>query len=88
MNPYTNEFEPVTEETPPSWKRFTVGEEVRLKGLRFQVEAVEPKRLLLSPLPVDGANRKERRTKDALRRKPGKGSNKMKPRHKVLDGEN
>lgn len=57
MNPDTKTFEPETEQTHKEWKRFAVGEVLTIKGLRFVIESIEPKRLNLRPAgPLEGVD--------------------------------
>lgn len=61
MNPDTNSFEPVTEETPPEWMRAKVGEIVAVKNYLFRVETIEPDRLVLVPHGESGSQWKQGR---------------------------
>ena len=70
MDPNTNSFVPVSEETPAQWKRFRVGEMVRIRGIAFTIEDIEPRRLFLQPVEgQEGKNRKQRRKMLAEKRR-------------------
>ena len=47
MNPETQEFEPVTRDTPEEWKKISVGEVFMLNGIKMKVRRITKKDVVL-----------------------------------------
>jgi len=50
MNPETYEFEPVTDETPDDWVRFSIGEEVTINGVQCRIRKITKKDIIVRPI--------------------------------------
>jgi len=49
MNPKTQEFEPVTADTPKDWKQFSIGNTFVLNGVLMAVRKITKKDIILRP---------------------------------------
>jgi hypothetical protein len=53
MNPDTGEFVPDGPTVPEEWPRFTIGEQVELKGFPFTIARINAATIVLRPMPVE-----------------------------------
>jgi hypothetical protein len=73
VNPETKLFEAVTKETPREWAKFTINEQIRLRGWWWKVAECVGSRLILEVVESDGERELRERIPVLKSRHPAPG---------------